>query len=78
MYQGVGRDIYTIEKQKHFTMQSFLGFNLMYVVVSVSLDVRVDDGDHLSPFGCQLVLHLNRVRELCTIPGEVSGRKLEQ
>ena len=31
----------------------------MYVVVPIPLDVRVDNGDHLPPFRCQLVLHLN-------------------
>jgi hypothetical protein len=33
--------------------------HLMYVVVSIPLDVRVDNGHHLPPFGRQLVLHLN-------------------
>ena len=49
--------------------------HLMYVVVSVPLDVRVDNGYHLPSLGCQLVLHLNGVGELGSVPGKVPNRK---
>ena len=45
----------------------------MYVVVAISLDVRVNNGDHLPPLGGQFALHLGWVGELGRVPSEVPG-----